>query len=227
MPSPACLPPAFRALSLVCIFLASATQLRGQADPPPSPPVPIELLAGHERLFFQALISKPFRPAGRLGYFGIVAFHADYDNSGSGNEIASPFQISYNAWKGFGAFAGLAMSSKAGMHPIVGPQFVRSGKKYLVVVNGRYLLTPDHNFEGFALLEFRPPISEKWTLYTRLQALYSYNPQSEAHDRSFLYLRAGLRTGNFTFGPGANLDQYGPARSLKENYGLFARWEFH
>ena len=46
------------------------------------------------------------------------------------------------------------------------------------------------------------------------------------HNRSFLYLRAGLKKGPLGFGLGANFDAYGPGKTARENYGVFTRWEF-
>lgn len=193
---------------------------------PVSPPVPIELMLGNNRLFFQSLISKPFAPGSRFGLFTIAVFQAGYNNDPNETELAIPVQASYRFWKGFGAFAGMAMNNKSGMHPVVGPQFVSAKPTYLIVVNGRYLLTADHNYEVFALVEYKPKLNARWSLYSRAQGLYSYNSDSEFHDRSFFYLRLGLQRNAFSFGPGANLDVYGPDKTLKENYGVYFRWEF-
>lgn len=183
-------------------------------------------MLGHNRLFFQSLISKPFAPGSRFGLFTIAVFHAGYDNDPDETELAIPVQASYRIWKGFGAFAGMAMNNKNGMHPTVGPQFVSAKPTYLIVVNGRYLLTADHNYEVFALVEYKPKLNARWSLYSRAQGLYSYNSDGEFHDRSFFYLRLGVQRNALSFGPGANLDVYGPDKTLKENYGVYFRWEF-
>lgn len=195
-------------------------------DSPPTAPIPVEMMFGHNRFFFQSLVTKPFAPGSRLGLFTIATFHAGYKNEQDEFELAIPVQVSYRLWKNFGAFAGVAMNSKSGAHPVIGPQYVLAKRQLVIVVNGRYLLSSNHNLEGFALVEFKPALNDKWSLYSRLQGFYSHNTKKESHDRSFFYLRLGLQKKNFSFGPAANLDQYGPEKKLKENYGVYLSWNF-
>lgn len=195
-------------------------------DSPPTAPIPVEMMFGHNRFFFQSVVTKPFAAGSRLGLFTIATFHAGYKNEQDEFELAIPVQVSYRLWKNFGAFAGVAMNSKSGAHPVIGPQYVLAKRQLVIVVNGRYLLSSNHNLEGFALAEFKPSLNDKWSLYSRLQGFYSYNTKKESHDRSFFYLRLGLQKKNFSFGPAANLDQYGPDKKLKENYGVYLSWNF-
>jgi hypothetical protein len=81
------------------------------------------------------------------------------------------------------------------------------------------------NFETFALLENKPQLTDKLGLYTRVQGLYNHNTKQDFHDRSYLYLRAGLSIKKYQFGLGANFDRYGPFKINQENYGLFVRVE--
>lgn len=214
----------FLFLSGLSILFLSSLTLHGQTAP--SPPVPVEILVGHDRLFFQSLVSKPFVPGSRFGLFTIATYHAGYDNDPDKNELAIPFQVSYTFWKGIGAYAGVAINSNSGMHPVIGPQYVKASKQLLIVVNGRYFLTEDYNLEAFGLVEYKPELNATWSLYSRVQGLYSYNTVGEFHDRSFYHMRLGLMRKNLSFGPGINFDLYGPDKTLKENYGVFVRWEF-
>ncbi len=205
---------------MILISLKSFAQ-----EAPLSPPVPVELLFGNNRIFFQSLVSKPFVPDSRFGLFTIATFQAGYKNEPDQFELAIPVQVSYRIWKGFGAFAGAAMNSKSGIHPVIGPQYVLASRKLLIVINGRYLLSGEHNYEGFAMVEFKPKLSDTWSLYSRVQGFYSYNTEGGFHDRSFYYLRLGLQNKNFSFGPAANLDAYGPDKFLKDNYGIYLSWQ--
>jgi hypothetical protein len=191
-----------------------------------SPPVPVEVLLGHERLAFQAVISKRFEQESRFGFFSIATYMASYRNDLSQNELVIPVQFNYVIWKGLGVMTGATMNARAGFHPILGPQYVHAGKKILAVVVPSFFLTSGYNLEFFSLFEYKPPMNERWGVYSRVQSLYSYNRQRDLHERSYLYVRLGLRRQAAAFGLGANWDFYGSTKTGKENYGVFLRWEF-
>jgi hypothetical protein len=172
------------------------------------------------------IVSKRFSPTSRFNFFSVAAYAASYKNDLTQNELVIPVQLSYNIGKGLGLMAGATFNGRSGFHPIAGPQYVHAGKNYLVVIVPSFYLSNGHNFEMFSLVEYRPVLIGQWNVYTRIQNLYSYNLKSDFHDRSYLYLRAGLKIKKAAFGVGANLDQYGPTRIFKENYGIFVRWEF-
>jgi hypothetical protein len=191
-----------------------------------SPPVPVEILLGDKRLAFQAVITKRFSPESGFGFFSIATYMASYRNDLNQNELAIPVQFNYTFWKGLGVMAGATMNGRAGFHPIVGPQYIHAGKKVLAVVVPSFFLTSGYNFEFFSLLEYKPMLSEKWGVYSRVQSLYSQNMQRDIHERSYFYLRLGFRRQAAAFGLGGNWDYYGPDKTMKENYGVFLRWEF-
>lgn len=58
-----------------------------------------------------------------------------------------------------------------------------------------------------------------------MQGLYKCSTEDGKHERSYLYLRAGISIKNLSFGIGANLDKYGPPKNqiIKENYGVFTK----
>jgi len=89
-----------------------------------------------------------------------------------------------------------------------------------------YMLNEGQDLKLFGLYEFKPSLNEKWSLYNRVQFVYNYNLSEDHHNRSFLYLRAGLKKGPLGFGLGANWDQYGSSKILRNNFGVFTRWEF-
>lgn len=220
--------PSFKILVLVCPLAMQLfpSKLLAQ-DAPPSPPVPVEIMLGHNRLFFQSIVSKPFTPGSRVGLFTIGTFQTGYNNEPDELEMAIPLQVSYKIWKNFGAFAGLAINNKTGIRPVMGPQYVLAKRQILIVLNGRYILSGSNNIEGFALVEYRPVLSKNWRLYSRVQAFYSYNPQGENHDRSFYYLRLGVQRKALSFGPAANFDLYGRDKNFKDNYGVYFNWQFN
>ena len=90
-----------------------------------------------------------------------------------------------------------------------------------------YFLNGDSDLKLFGLYEYKPPINEKWSAYSRLQFIYNQNLSEGLHNKSYLYLRAGVKRNAMIIGLAANLDQSGPMRVFDENYGVFVRWEFN
>ncbi len=191
-----------------------------------TPPIPVELLFGNDRFGYQIVVKKQFKPESKFGFFGLATYASGYNNEQTDNEIVIPIQVSYTFWKGFGFMAGTSMNSKTGFYPVIGPQHNFANKKILAVTVMSYYLNQDKNLQLFGLYEFKPPINENLSVYSRFQFLYNYSLNEDAHQRSYFQFRLGLRYNSFGFGLGANLDQYGPDKSTKENYGLFLRWEF-
>ena len=190
------------------------------------PIVPAEMMAGHQRLNFQATVTRRFTEGGKTGFFVLASFAAGYKNQPTENELAVPVQVNYTFWKGLGLMSGVSMNARAGFHPIAGPQFVMAREKILVVFVPGIFLTGDHNAEVFSLVEFKPALTQRHFLYTRFQSLLNYNLGKDVHARSYVNLRFGIRFNKLCLGLGANHDWYGPARLTKSNYGVFARWNF-
>ncbi len=92
---------------------------------------------------------------------------------------------------------------------------------WLVVFNTNLQLEPTTNFEGVGVVEYKPIISKKLRLYSRLQVLYNQNLNKGNHERSFVYLRLGVTRKKSSFGLGLNFDFYGANTMREEGYGVF------
>ena len=184
-------------------------------------PIPVELMVGNERVFFQMVLQKDFKAGGKLGYFNISNFQAAYNNSAENNEFISQNLLTYSLGKGFALSGGLVMNSVAGFRQILGVQYVYASPKWLIVSVPDVDLQDNHNLEIMNLVEFRPKINDKWSLYTRAQGLYVYDPKAKHHARSFFLARIGLQKSAYRFGVGMNQDWYGPDKFNKPNYGVF------
>lgn len=194
----------------------------------PNPPTPVELMFGHERLDFQMVFKRKFAPESKFDILTIAVFSENYNQDVRlGNSIVIPFQVNYALGKkGFALGAGGEANSVAGFSKLLGASHTFANKKYLAITVLNYLWNKGQDVKLFGLYEFKPPLNETWSLYNRVQFVYNYNLSEDHHNRSFLYLRAGLKKGPLGFGLGANWDQYGPNRILKNNFGVFTRWEF-
>jgi hypothetical protein len=176
-------------------------------------------------LFFQLVVKKKFTPESRFGFLTVASLAASYDNDPEDLDMAIPVVLNYEIYKGFGIVGGGTMNNHVGFSPLVGIQHAYSSKKWVAVTIASLLLN-SRSTEFFGIYEFKPQISPKTNLYTRAQFLYVHNTKQNFHARSFLQLRTGLKISELSFGIGANLDQYGPEKTYKPNYGLFVGWAF-
>jgi hypothetical protein len=203
----------------------ATTVVRAQS---PNPPVPIELMFGHEKLDFQAILKRNFTPTSKFSFLAISVFSENYDQEEElGNSIVLPFQVNYALGKkGFAVALGGEANSIAGFSTTVGLEHAFANRKILAITLLNYFLNEEHDIKLFGLYEYRPALNETWSFYSRLQFMYNHSSSENLHNRSFLYTRAGLKKGPLSFGLGANWDRYGPQRTTKTNFGLFTKWDF-
>ncbi len=206
---------------LLILTFGAFFSLKAQA---PEPPIPVEFFFGNNDIYAQTVLKRKFVPAKEFYFFNVSTYTTDYQNED--RSLVMINQLSYQFGKGFGVMAGLDMNSAVGFSPIVGPQHNFASRKWLAVTVLSYFLNDDNDLKLFGLYEFKPSINEKFSFYSRAQFIYNQTLNEGSHNRSYLYLRAGLKRNAFIFGAAANLDQYGPERRYADNYGAFVRWEF-
>ena len=190
------------------------------------PPIPVELFLGHEALYSQLILARDFSPDSKFSLFSLATYSAYFNEEQNDNDLVIINQVSYSLGKGFGIVGGFNMNAAVGLSPVIGPEHVYASRKLLAVSRLSYALNGDHDLSFLGIYEFKPPINDKLALYTRFQILYESSLGEGHHNRSFLYVRAGLKKNKFNFGFGANLDQYGPQKDFKDNYGAFVGWDF-
>jgi hypothetical protein len=201
---------------LIIAFVASVSTVFAQKAP-----LPVEVMAGNNRANLLIIINRPIDAAGKFNFFNVTVGAADYQNTPSETEMIINNSITYGLGKGFSAASGLQWHYKLGFVPTVGFQFLKASPDYLIVVFPTLNFKPGHAFETVALAEYKPKLSEKIRLYTRLQGLLVRDIEVGTHARSGLTLRAGLTFDKFTVGLGSNFDAYGPMKFEKSNHGLF------
>jgi hypothetical protein len=184
-------------------------------------PLPVEVMAGNNRANLLIIINRPIDTAGKFNFFNVTVGAADYHNTPSETEIVLNNSITYALGKGFSAASGLQWHYKLGFVPTVGFQFLKASPDYLIVIFPTYNFKPTGAFETVALAEYKPKLSDKLRLYTRLQGLLVRDIEHGTHARSGTSLRAGLTFDKFTVGLGSNFDAYGPLKFEKSNHGLF------
>ena len=209
----------------IFLFLFSITPTWAQA---PNPPTPIEFMFGHERMDFQLVFKRNFTPQSKFSVLAIAVFSENYAKGKRlGDSVVIPFQVNYALGKsGLSLVAGAEANSVTGLGTTLGLSHNKASKEILAISVLSYQLSSAQNLKFFGLYEYKPALTEKLSLYSRLQITYNQGMAEGFHNRSFLYLRAGLKKGPLGFGLGANFDAYGPSKVARENYGVFTRWEF-
>ncbi len=210
---------------------AALAQTTAEAPPTPAPhpagaPLPVELMAGDQQLILQTVVNKKFAPESRFAFFNLTTFGADYHNNPTKNNYLTSAALKFELLSHFSVFGGLNLNSTVGFRPTGGLDYVFTKPTWLIVAEQSLDLTETHNLQSLALVEYKPRLSARLALYSRVQGLYNYNTQDAAHDLSYLYLRLGLSYQTGSFGLAANLSRFGPFKVLKENYGVFIRKEF-
>ncbi len=197
-----------------------------QEKPVPPSPIPVEFNLGNNRYGIQFLVNKRFVPGSAFSFLTVTSFESDYEEQKNNLDFITKSQVSYEIYKGFGAALGLSVNNSSGLTPIAGLQYVFANRHFLFVVSPTLALNSNKNLQGFALIEYKPAITQKMNLYTRFQGFYNQNTKQGHHDRSYMQFRLGIEIKDTQFGLAANEDYYGPSKLLKENYGAFVRYNF-
>ena len=191
------------------------------------PPIPTELLIGNNTVYFQMVVKRSFNPTSKFTFFGLTTYTTNYEGRVEDNRLNIINQISYKFEKGFGIMAGADINSFRGFSPIIGPQHNFANKKILAVTVASFFINEENDFKILGLYEYKPPINEKWFFYSRLQFVYNQSLKEGNHNKSYIYLRAGVKRKALIFGFGTNYDWSGPNKVFQKNYGGFIRWELN
>ena len=212
--------------SLLLLFSVSLAAQDTLSHPNHIIPVSAEAFVGNNRFALQTVVIKPFSSKSKFNFLSVVETVNNYKNNTNDFDLVNVTHVDYDLYKGFGPSVGINTNNVAGFSPNVGLNYAYTHPTITFIINPDIVLTSGHNIEGISIIEYKPHINHWLSLYTRIQAFYSYNIDGKYHDRSFAYLRLGLTYGRFTFGAGANYDWYGPVKVLKENYGLHLMYLF-
>ena len=167
------------------------------------------------------IIDKKFAPESKFGFFGLSYLKADYKNEDFLKESVNLALLKYDLYKGISVFSGALFNSQFGFRPYAGAQYTYHSRNFMGVLNSGFHLTETNNFESLAIAEYRPAINNTWSLYTRLQGIYSYIIDVGKHDRSYVYARLGLSYKTYSFGFAYNYDCYGPTKIEQDQFGIF------
>lgn len=205
---------------MLAVLVFNAFQMRAQEVEKERAPIPMEILFGHEKINYLAIMNFTFDNS-KFGYFGVSSVLVPYENARANNEFVMSNVLTYNFSGKFYATGGAQFHYSKGVVPTTGIQFFSASPIWLFLLNPNLQFAPDTNAETVGIVEYKPRLSKNLGLYTRFQGIYNQNLERGAHDRSLLYLRLGLTKKRTSFGFGFNLDFYGPDRVQEENFGIF------
>lgn len=198
---------------------------RANAQNVPASPIPFEMMQGNEKFYSLLIVNRPLEEGEQLSFFNITTFSATHENEVARNEFFSSSMLSLPIYRNIKAASGINLNSVAGLHYFVGFQFSEVRGPWLIVLIPGIYFREGSSLETLALVEFRPPITQRFRLYSRIHSLYNAETVNLLHNRSYTYLRLGLNVARTSFGLGFNSDWYGPSKIYGENCGIFLRME--
>lgn len=207
-------------VTLLSILSGNIYSQEKNTNPVLNPPINTELLFSNRGMAFQMIIDKKFKSIPRLGFFNVTYFLGEWDDDKI-NDYMTQSSLTYEIVKGLKVSGGFHITPVKGMRPILGLIYTRVNRNWLFVANSRIDFSKDTNVEGLVLAEYKPKISENWSFYSRIQALYEYNTKIDMQTRSYIMARAGLSYKELTFGAGTNIDYYGTQKHNENSYGGF------
>lgn len=213
-------------LMSVLFFSTVALAQESGDKSPSSAPIPVEMFFGSNRLVANITMNKRISGSDRLGLIVSSYIAAAYDNDNSKNESMNVLLFSYDIYKGLGVIGGAALNSHWGFRPFAGGQYSYANKIIFAMLSSGFYLTETQSFEAKAIVQYMPRLKGNWSLYTKIDGLFSEAMDVMKHDRSALYGRLGLSYKAFGFGLAVDFDWYGPSAMSRENYGLFIRYAF-
>lgn len=185
-----------------------------------NPPINMEAMVGSRGVYYQLMINKKFQSIPRLGFFSVTNGNAAWEKE-STPDIMTQSHLTYTLIKNLDVTAGFQYTPIYGFRPVAGFIYTYATPELLIVANPKIDLAKDWASENMVLVEYKPKINEKWSLYSRAQGLYGFVPETGAHNRSYIYLRAGLSYKEFSFGVGSNFEWYGPVKYNENSIGAF------
>ncbi len=184
-------------------------------------PVPFEIFAGNNRSSVQLNLKRTI--CNKIDFSNLTIATADYKNTVSENELIMINSFVYQFHKNINIGGGLQYHFKKGFIPNVSISLNHIDATWMFLLTPYFQFLPTRNIETICIIEFKPKLTEKLRLYSRVQGLYNYNFAYNGHERSFFDFRLGLKINKFAFGAASNIDYYGPKKIFKENYGAFLK----
>ncbi len=185
---------------------------------------PMEVLVGDKATNVLFTSIKKVAENSKFGYFTIVNLNMPYDKTELFYKKYHMIQAnaSYEIFKNIKVFAG-AFSNNNDYGASAGILGTFPFKNSFLMVSNRNSIVFHSTSEFLVIYEYRPKLSEKIRLYSRIQLMAETNYKE--FKRGYQMLRLGITTNQFSYGLAATFDQFGNVPFTYENTGLFIRAE--
>ena len=210
----------------VTLFMATLSW----TEPALSQNIPVEAMIGNKSYWYQHILMRKFSSESKVGFFNVSSMYAFYDDS-KRNELMSQSYLTYSVVNWMTVSIGSFYSSKPGFSPSFAIQFIKKKNNFFLLAVPRIDLKKQPTYDAMVMAEFKPPLSERTTLYFRIQLMSNYNSSSQvkelsySHNRSYQNFRAGIGIKKIQLGVALNVDEYGPSSKAFLNAGAFVRTE--
>lgn len=207
---------------LIILFLLMTGKAIGQ-------PLNMEVMPGNTYLLYQHSITKRLDEKSRFSVRHLTnvlgRYNSDANKGGMTHELMNQAYVGFHLSRFLSFHAGGFYTKATDLRPSAAIQLTLSYKDLLVVIVPRFDIIQHGAFDVFTLLEYKPKLTEKVKLYSRIQTMSNFGPLY--HNRSYQQFRLGVDTRSAQFGIGLNLDEYGRMIKMYSNWGVFIKKEIY
>lgn len=166
-------------------------------------PIPIEVMTGNNWTMYQSILVKDFGKNKKFNFFNLVNYEVAHDKQKPDSYIIqSLFSYKINNFIAVGA--GANFKAFGGFKPLLASQITHFNRNIGLVIQPSIELDKEGVSELFALFEWHPSSTKKWTPYASIQGAINLTTKNGVHDFSYANLRLGVQHGIFKFGPALN-----------------------
>lgn len=204
---------------LLILALLTALGYQGYSQERKAPSLGFENLIGLIRSNSNLTVHKTIQ--GNFKFMNSTSLSAYYQREKGLTELVSVNSIGYQFHKNLTAYSGLQYHFIKGFMPHIAINFSYVTPGFLFSITPYYNFMPFKGIETIAIVEFKPRLSEKLRLFTRVQGFYGHNLDAGDWARGMFYSRLGLSLNQYTFGLANQFDYYNPGNKKILDYGAF------
>ena len=159
--------------------------------------LPVEIMTGNLYSTVNTITSKKLSQESKFGYFHLHTLQID-NKSTAANDLILQDLLYFEPIKHFRMTAGSFYNIYAGFAPSLGVQYVQNTKNLFVLISPKVNLYHNAQYDFFSVVQYKPSLTEKVKLYSRLQLLNVFG--SEGNIKSYQWVRLGVEVKGIQFG---------------------------
>lgn len=205
--------PAPKAVLFMIVLWYAMHQIKAQQ-------MPVELMPGYARIYYQHNIAIPLEPGSKYGFFHTASFHTDQGDK-LNNEVMGQAYLTYVPKPSLRIALGVFHATAPGTSGSFAIHWWHKWERLSVLLAPRIDLRTAPSLELMGMVEYAPKDLRSNGPYARFQ--FMINGRPDQHNRSYRYLRIGWAFGATRAGVALNMDAYGPCINTLANWGVFIR----